>query len=184
MAGQGTDRDRRSERFLPGGALAVRAATRSCPRQPDDRRVRTCRPDPGLAPRRPFQLRFQHARQEPVRDVEMPYGDADAVAGPLRAGHARARLPSRARMDQGRTRHPQGISAQIDSYSAFFENDHATPTGLGGYLKERGIRSDIGRAGDRFLRRLFGARRARLGFGHCGDGRLPRHRSGRFAGAP
>lgn len=27
----------------------------------------------------------------------------------------------------------------IDSYSAFFENDKTTPTGLGGALKERGI---------------------------------------------
>ena len=27
----------------------------------------------------------------------------------------------------------------IDSYSAFFENDHRTPTGLEGYLRERGL---------------------------------------------
>jgi len=27
----------------------------------------------------------------------------------------------------------------IDSYSAFFENDHETPTGLAGYLRERGL---------------------------------------------
>lgn len=27
----------------------------------------------------------------------------------------------------------------IDSYSAFFENDHTTPTGLAGYLRERSI---------------------------------------------
>jgi nicotinamidase/pyrazinamidase len=33
----------------------------------------------------------------------------------------------------------KGFRPGIDSYSAFFENDHKTPTGLGGYLKERGI---------------------------------------------
>lgn len=33
----------------------------------------------------------------------------------------------------------KGFRAEIDSYSAFFENDHRTPTGLGGYLKEREI---------------------------------------------
>ena len=33
----------------------------------------------------------------------------------------------------------KGFRADIDSYSAFFENDHATPTGLSGYLRERGI---------------------------------------------
>ena len=33
----------------------------------------------------------------------------------------------------------KGFRNGIDSYSAFFENDHKTPTGLGGYLKERGF---------------------------------------------
>ena len=31
----------------------------------------------------------------------------------------------------------KGFRTPIDSYSAFFENDHRTPTGLVGYLKER-----------------------------------------------
>jgi len=34
----------------------------------------------------------------------------------------------------------KGYRPQIDSYSAFFENDHATPTGLAGYLRERGLK--------------------------------------------
>jgi nicotinamidase/pyrazinamidase len=33
----------------------------------------------------------------------------------------------------------KGFRTEVDSYSAFFENDHRTPTGLGGYLKERGF---------------------------------------------
>ena len=33
----------------------------------------------------------------------------------------------------------KGYRQEIDSYSAFFENDKTTPTGLGGYLKEREI---------------------------------------------
>lgn len=33
----------------------------------------------------------------------------------------------------------KGFRAQIDSYSAFFENDHQTPTGLAGYLRDRGM---------------------------------------------
>lgn len=33
----------------------------------------------------------------------------------------------------------KGFRTAIDSYSAFFENDRRTPTGLGGYLKERGF---------------------------------------------
>ena len=31
------------------------------------------------------------------------------------------------------------MNPAIDSYSAFFENDHKTPTGLGSYLSIRGI---------------------------------------------
>lgn len=34
----------------------------------------------------------------------------------------------------------KGFRPDIDSYSAFFENDHATPTGLNAYLRERGLR--------------------------------------------
>lgn len=34
----------------------------------------------------------------------------------------------------------KGFRRTIDSYSAFFENDRRTPTGLGGYLRERGFR--------------------------------------------
>jgi len=33
----------------------------------------------------------------------------------------------------------KGFRREIDSYSAFYENDHTTPTGLAGYLKERGL---------------------------------------------
>jgi nicotinamidase/pyrazinamidase len=33
----------------------------------------------------------------------------------------------------------KGYHRHIDSYSAFYENDRATPTGLSGYLRERGL---------------------------------------------
>ncbi len=33
----------------------------------------------------------------------------------------------------------KGFRREIDSYSAFFENDHETPTGLEGYLRSRGV---------------------------------------------
>jgi nicotinamidase/pyrazinamidase len=34
----------------------------------------------------------------------------------------------------------KGFRGAIDSYSAFYENDRQTPTGLAGYLRERGFR--------------------------------------------
>jgi nicotinamidase/pyrazinamidase len=33
----------------------------------------------------------------------------------------------------------KGFRPHVDSYSAFFENDRATPTGLAGYLRDRGV---------------------------------------------
>jgi nicotinamidase/pyrazinamidase len=33
----------------------------------------------------------------------------------------------------------KGFRREIDSYSAFYENDRRTPTGLAGYLRERGL---------------------------------------------
>lgn len=33
----------------------------------------------------------------------------------------------------------KGFRREIDSYSAFFENDHKTPTGLDGYLRSRSV---------------------------------------------
>ncbi|HTF65406.1 MAG TPA: isochorismatase family protein, partial [Edaphobacter sp.] len=34
----------------------------------------------------------------------------------------------------------KGFRRHIDSYSAFLEDDHTTPTGLAGYLRERGLK--------------------------------------------
>jgi nicotinamidase/pyrazinamidase len=34
----------------------------------------------------------------------------------------------------------KGFRREIDSYSALLENDHVTPTGLAGYLRERGLK--------------------------------------------
>ena len=34
----------------------------------------------------------------------------------------------------------KGFNPSIDSYSAFYENDRMTSTGLAGYLRDRGIR--------------------------------------------
>lgn len=34
----------------------------------------------------------------------------------------------------------KGFRGEIDSYSALYENDRRTPTGLSGYLRDRGLR--------------------------------------------
>ncbi|GAA6201416.1 bifunctional nicotinamidase/pyrazinamidase [Aquicoccus sp. SU-CL01552] len=59
----------------------------------------------------------------------------------------------------------KGFRAQIDSYSAFFENDHETPTGLDGYLRSRGIEhlTMVGLATD-FCVHFSAVDAAKLGF--------------------
>lgn len=59
----------------------------------------------------------------------------------------------------------KGFRPQIDSYSAFFENDQSTPTGLFGYLKERNIKdlTLVGLATD-FCVAFSALDAARLGF--------------------
>ena len=61
----------------------------------------------------------------------------------------------------------KGYNPAIDSYSAFFENDHATPTGTAWLSADaRDRRSDHGGAGHRFLRQLLG--------GGCGTAGISR----------
>ncbi|WP_295049285.1 bifunctional nicotinamidase/pyrazinamidase [uncultured Paracoccus sp.] len=59
----------------------------------------------------------------------------------------------------------KGFRAGIDSYSAFFENDHQTATGLAGYLRDRGLSdlSFVGLAHD-FCVAWSAVDAARLGF--------------------
>jgi nicotinamidase/pyrazinamidase len=59
----------------------------------------------------------------------------------------------------------KGFRRNIDSYSTFFENDRATPTGLAGYLRERGVTAVTlaGLATD-FCVRYSAVDAARLGF--------------------
>ncbi len=60
----------------------------------------------------------------------------------------------------------KGFRAKIDSYSAFFENDQTTPTGLEGYLRSRGVAdlTMVGLATD-FCVNFSATDAARLGFG-------------------
>ncbi len=60
----------------------------------------------------------------------------------------------------------KGFRTEIDSYSAFFENDHETPTGLTGYLHTRGVTDlvMVGLATD-FCVRFSAVDGAKLGFG-------------------
>jgi nicotinamidase/pyrazinamidase len=80
-----------------------------------------------------------HPGKKPLEQVNLPYGPQvlwpdHCIQGTAGAGFhpdldvAHCELVIR-----------KGYHREIDSYSAFFENDRRTPTGLAGYLRERGL---------------------------------------------
>ena len=80
-----------------------------------------------------------HPGAAPFSQIAMPYGPqtlwpAHCVQGSAGADFHPGLDAARADMVLRK-----GFRAGIDSYSAFFENDKTTPTGLAGYLGDRGI---------------------------------------------
>ncbi|WP_370160358.1 bifunctional nicotinamidase/pyrazinamidase [Limimaricola soesokkakensis] len=125
--------------FCPGGALAVAEGDTIVPginALMDEFRAVVLTQD--WHPADHLSFASQHEGAAPMSMTEMPYGPQ--VLWPDHCVQG----------TQGAAFHPdlrtnadliirKGFRREIDSYSAFFENDHATPTGLHGYLSERGI---------------------------------------------
>lgn len=80
-----------------------------------------------------------HPGAAPFSLVEMPYGPQVLWPRHCVQDSAGAEFHPGLAVDRADLILRKGFRSQIDSYSAFFENDHATPTGLAGYLRERGL---------------------------------------------
>ncbi|MGR3320884.1 MAG: bifunctional nicotinamidase/pyrazinamidase [Pseudooceanicola sp.] len=83
-----------------------------------------------------------HAGADPFSTTEMPYGTQVLWPDHCVQGSAGAAFHASLRTDPADLIIRKGFNPAIDSYSAFFENDQTTPTGLEGYLRTRGI-SDL-----------------------------------------
>jgi nicotinamidase/pyrazinamidase len=126
--------------FCPGGALAVSGGDAIVPLvNAQMQRFAHVILTQDWHPAGHSSFASQHKRKSAFESVQMQYGaqtlwpDHCIQGSPGAAFHAgldvnRAELIVR-----------KGFRKEIDSYSAFFENDHKTPTGLGGYLQERGL---------------------------------------------
>ena len=84
-----------------------------------------------------------HENGEAFSLIKMPYGDQVLWPTHCVQGSEGAQFISRLKTKHCRFDHRKGYNSQIDSYSAFFENDKTTPTGLFGYLKERDINNVV-----------------------------------------
>lgn len=83
-----------------------------------------------------------HPGKNPFETVAMPYGEQTLWPDHCVQGTSGADFHPGLEWTKAELVIRKGFRRTIDSYSAFFENDHETPTGLGGYLRERGI-SDL-----------------------------------------
>lgn len=81
----------------------------------------------------------RHAGKAPFETTEMPYGTQVLWPDHCVQGSAGAAFHGDLDMTRAEAIIRKGYNPAIDSYSAFFENDHKTPTGLHGLLQERGI---------------------------------------------
>lgn len=80
-----------------------------------------------------------HEGKRPFEQIEVSYGAQTLWPGHCMQGTKGAELHPALHLPQAELILRKGFRKQIDSYSVFFENDHVTPTGLAGYLKERGL---------------------------------------------
>ena len=81
----------------------------------------------------------EHPGKSPFEDIEMAYGAQRLWPDHCVQGGAGAEFHPELYLSSAELIIRKGFRKSIDSYSAFFENDHETPTGLSGYLRERGI---------------------------------------------
>ena len=126
--------------FCPGGALAVP------------------RGDEVIAPIHRVALRFEHIiltqdwhpanhasfasshpGKKPFESTELSYGTQTLWPLHCVRGSPGAEFHPALQLPQAELILRKGFRPQIDSYSAFFENDRTTPTGLAGYLRKRNL---------------------------------------------
>jgi nicotinamidase/pyrazinamidase len=126
--------------FCPGGALAVADGDAIIPRVNAlmaEHPVRVLTQDWHPAGHASFAA--NHPGAAPFSLTTMPYGPQ--VLWPVHCvqGSPGAAFHPALHTDPADLILRKGFRAAIDSYSAFFENDRTTPTGLEGYLRSRGV---------------------------------------------
>jgi nicotinamidase/pyrazinamidase len=126
--------------FCPGGALAVGdgdGVVNVVNQMQEDYPVLVLTQDWHPADHSSFAQ--NHEGGEPFSMIKMPYGDQVLWPTHCVQGSTGADFHKDLVTDKADLIIRKGFRSQIDSYSAFFENDQATQTGLAGYLRERGV---------------------------------------------
>src|SRR3979490_640964 len=117
--------------FVPGGTLPVR-----------HRPAPACRPvivPQDWHPKGHVSFASSHPGKKPFDTTSLPYGTQVLWPDHCVQGTPGAELHKDLRIPQAELIIRKGYRKHMDSYSAFYEADGKTPTGLAGYLKERGL---------------------------------------------
>lgn len=77
-----------------------------------------------------------HSGMEPFATTTMPYGQQTLWPDHCIQGSEGAAFHPQLNVDPGAIIIRKGMNPAIDSYSAFYENDQTTRTGLAGYLRD------------------------------------------------
>jgi nicotinamidase/pyrazinamidase len=80
-----------------------------------------------------------HPGKQPFEQIELSYGAQTLWPDHCIQGSKGAEFHPALHVPRAELILRKGYRPQIDSYSAFFENDRVTPTGLAGYLEERNL---------------------------------------------
>ena len=80
-----------------------------------------------------------HPGHEPFETIEAPYGPQTLWPDHCVQGTKGADFHPALDLPRAELVIRKGFRADIDSYSAFYENDRKTATGLAGYLRDRGF---------------------------------------------
>ena len=80
-----------------------------------------------------------HHGMQPFETIELTYGKQTLWPPHCVQDSSGAEFHPNLKLTHAELILRKGFRPQIDSYSAFFENDRITPTGLAGYLAERGL---------------------------------------------
>jgi nicotinamidase/pyrazinamidase len=127
--------------FCPGGALAVPQGDKVVPlinrlaeRFPHVLLTQDWHPAGHLS------FASSHGGKQPFETAELAYGAQILWPDHCVQGTPGAAFHKKLDVSRAELVLRKGFRREVDSYSAFYENDRRTTTGLAGYLRERGIK--------------------------------------------
>lgn len=126
--------------FLPGGSLAAENGNKIIPivnklTKKFDNVIFT----QDWHPKDNISLASNHPGKEPFETIEVSYGEQILWPDHCIQGSRGAQFAPSLDTKNSQLILRKGYRKDIDSYSAFYENDRETPTGLKGYLQDRGL---------------------------------------------